>query len=101
MSINEQKILIVDDDPIVLKSLKDLLTVRGYNATTAIGGQEAICQLNQNNFDLVQKNYQQGNQKLSCIAMNGWQEQQYFMLNNPRKKLEQYLRRTQPCSAEP
>ncbi len=53
MSINEQKILIVDDDPIVLKSLKDLLTVRGYNTNTAIGGQEAICQLDQNVFDLV------------------------------------------------
>lgn len=53
MSINEQKILIVDDDPIVLKSLQDLLTVRGYNTNTAIGGQEAICQLDQNIFDLV------------------------------------------------
>jgi len=53
MSINEQEILIVDDDPIVLKSLKDLLTVRGYHTTSAIGGQEAICQLDQNNFDLV------------------------------------------------
>ncbi len=53
MSINEQKILIVDDDPVVLKSLKDLLTVRGYNTSTAIGGQEAICQLDQNHYDLV------------------------------------------------
>ena len=53
MSINEQKILIVDDDPVVLKSLQDLLTVRGYNTNTAIGGQEAICQLDQNTFDLV------------------------------------------------
>lgn len=53
MSINEQKILIVDDDPVALKSLKDLLIIRGYNANTAIGGQEAICQLDQNIFDLV------------------------------------------------
>ena len=53
MSINEQKILIVDDDPIVLKSLKDLLAVRGFNPDSAIGGQEAICQLNQNKYDLV------------------------------------------------
>jgi len=53
MSINEQKILVVDDDPIVLKSLKDLLSIRGFNPNTAIGGQEAICQLDQNNYDLV------------------------------------------------
>ncbi|NOQ69553.1 MAG: EAL domain-containing protein [Gammaproteobacteria bacterium] len=53
MSIHEQKILIVDDDPVVLKSLQDLLAIRGYNPNTAIGGQEAICQLDQNNYDLV------------------------------------------------
>jgi diguanylate cyclase (GGDEF)-like protein/PAS domain S-box-containing protein len=53
MKVNEQKILIVDDDPVVLKSLQDLLSIRGYNPKTAIGGQEAICQLDQNDFDLV------------------------------------------------
>jgi len=53
MSINEQKILVVDDDPIVLKSLKDLLAIRGFNPNIAIGGQEAICQLDQNDYDLV------------------------------------------------
>ncbi|MBE9559591.1 MAG: EAL domain-containing protein [Proteobacteria bacterium] len=53
MSINEQKILVVDDDPVVLKSLKDLLAIRGFNPNTAIGGQEAICQLDQNKYDLV------------------------------------------------
>jgi len=53
MSINEQKILVVDDDPVVLKSLKDLLAIRGFNPNIAIGGQEAICQLDQNEYDLV------------------------------------------------
>jgi len=53
MSINDQRILIVDDDPVVLKSLKDLLVIRGFNPDTAIGGQEAICQLDQNDYDLV------------------------------------------------
>ena len=47
MNINEQKILVVDDDPVVLKSLKDLLAIRGFNPNIAIGGQEAICQLDQ------------------------------------------------------
>ena len=53
MIIHEQKILVVDDDPVVLKSLKDLLAIRGFNPNTAIGGQEAICQLDQNDYDLV------------------------------------------------
>ena len=53
MTIKEQKILVVDDDPVVLKSLKDLLAIRGFNTDSAIGGQEAICQLEQNNYDLV------------------------------------------------
>ena len=53
MSINEQKILVVDDDPIILRSLKDLLAIRGFNTDIAIGGQEAICQLDQNAYDLV------------------------------------------------
>jgi len=53
MSRNEQTILIVDDDPIILKSLRDLLAVRGYATDTAIGGKEAICQLDQKEYDLV------------------------------------------------
>lgn len=53
MGINEQKILIVDDDPVVLKSLKDLLAIRGFNPDAAIGGKEAICRLDQNDYDLV------------------------------------------------
>jgi diguanylate cyclase (GGDEF)-like protein/PAS domain S-box-containing protein len=53
MSMNEQPILIVDDDPVVLKSLKDLLAIRGMEADTAIGGQEAIVRLDQKEYDLV------------------------------------------------
>lgn len=53
MSQKQQKILIVDDDPVILKSLKDLLAARGYAADTAIGGKEAILKLDQNIFDVV------------------------------------------------
>jgi PAS domain S-box-containing protein len=53
MSSNEQNILIVDDDPVVLKSLKDLLAIRGIIADTAIGGREAIVCLDQKEYDLV------------------------------------------------
>ncbi len=53
MSSNEKNILIVDDDPIVLKSLKDLLATRGMDSDTAIGGREAIVCLDQKEYDLV------------------------------------------------
>ena len=53
MSSNEPNILIVDDDPVVLKSLKDLLALRGVDTDTAIGGQEAIVCLDQKEYDLV------------------------------------------------
>ena len=53
MSSSDQKILLVDDDPVVLRSLKDLLATRGYKSDSAIGGQEAICRLDSNEYDLV------------------------------------------------
>ena len=53
MSLNDQKILIVDDDPVVLKSLQDLLSFLGFSPDVAIGGQEAIVFLDQNSYDLV------------------------------------------------
>ncbi len=53
MSSYEQKILLVDDDPVVLRSLKDLLATRGYAPDSAIGGREAICRLDTDEYDLV------------------------------------------------
>ena len=53
MSSNEHNILIVDDDAVVLKSLKDLLATRGIATDTAIGGREAIAFLDQKDYDLV------------------------------------------------
>lgn len=53
MSQKQQHILIVDDDPVILKSLKDLLATRGYAADIAIGGKEAILRLDQSIYDVV------------------------------------------------
>ncbi|MGB5397172.1 MAG: EAL domain-containing protein [Gammaproteobacteria bacterium] len=53
MSQKQQQILIVDDDPVILKSLKDLLAVRGYPTDTAVGGKEAIIQLDQKPYDVI------------------------------------------------
>ena len=50
---NQQNILIVDDDHALLISLKQLLAIHGYEADSAIGGEEAICQINQKEYDLI------------------------------------------------
>jgi diguanylate cyclase (GGDEF)-like protein/PAS domain S-box-containing protein len=85
MSSNEQNILIVDDDPVVLKSLKDLLATRGIDADTAIGGREAIACLDQNEYDLalldlqmpyvnghdVMRHINQQNMNISVIVVSG------------------------------
>ena len=47
------EILIVDDEPHLLKSLKSLLSIQGYSVTSANGGHEAIDLLNTSSFDLI------------------------------------------------
>ena len=53
MTKNNQHILLVDDDPNLLLSLKKLLSLKGYESDTALGGEDAICQLNKKEYDLV------------------------------------------------
>ena len=50
---NQQNILIVDDDHTLLTSLKKLLAIHGYECDSATGGEEAICQINQNEYDVI------------------------------------------------
>ncbi|MES0327094.1 MAG: EAL domain-containing protein [Gammaproteobacteria bacterium] len=50
---NKQNILIVDDDHAVLTSLKKLLAINDYEADCATGGEEAICRINQKEYDLI------------------------------------------------
>ncbi len=51
------KILIVDDEPHVCDSLKELLRDKNYEIHIANSGKEAIECLNKNNFDLVFLSY--------------------------------------------
>ncbi|HEY3656405.1 MAG TPA: CHASE3 domain-containing protein [Steroidobacteraceae bacterium] len=41
-SIPPQRILVVDDDPLILKSLREVLEAEGHNVTTTDGGQAGI-----------------------------------------------------------
>ena len=49
----EFRLLLVDDDPMVLHSLSELLKGLGYSLTTASSGREAVDHLNRMKFDLI------------------------------------------------
>ena len=50
---NAPKILVVDDTPLNVKMLADILTFKGYQVATATGGKAALAALEQNVPDLV------------------------------------------------
>ena len=50
---NDQAILLVDDEPRLLNSLRELMTLNGFQVLTAGGGQEALNVLNEQHVDLV------------------------------------------------
>ena len=48
-----RKVLVVDDDPAVRKSIDRVLTGKGYAVITAENGEEAMRKLNEEKYDLV------------------------------------------------
>jgi len=46
-------LLIVDDDPIVCESLKEMLTIEGYSADAVFDGNEALAKLRESHYQLV------------------------------------------------
>lgn len=48
-----ERILVVEDDPLMLSALEILLEDEGYDVTTASSGMEAIAKAKEANFDLV------------------------------------------------
>ncbi len=48
-----EKILVVEDDPLMLAALEILLTDEGYDVTTASSGLDAIQKAKETSFDLV------------------------------------------------
>ncbi len=51
--MEESKILLVDDDELILSGMGLMLEIEGYKVTTAESGEKAIKQLEKNTFDLV------------------------------------------------
>jgi CheY-like chemotaxis protein len=48
-----KKILVVDDDELVLVALVELLSPKGYTVSTAFGGPQALEKLGKDRFDLL------------------------------------------------
>src|ERR1700690_42602 len=47
------RILIVDDEPLILEGLSGLLKLKGYEVTTALGGRDALSAIFRQQFDLI------------------------------------------------
>ena len=50
---NATKILVVDDEAIVIRSAERVLRAEGYNVEGSLSGKNAILKMEQNNYDLV------------------------------------------------
>jgi DNA-binding response OmpR family regulator len=53
MTSGKKRILAVDDDPTAVAALRQILTQRGYEVTTAISGEDALALLADQSFDLA------------------------------------------------
>jgi DNA-binding NtrC family response regulator len=53
MNKTSAHLLVVDDDPVTLNLLKEVLLKEGYEVATALGGEEAITQGMDNFFDII------------------------------------------------
>ena len=77
MKRDNASILIVDDDPALLQSLKEILEAEGYEVATAADGEQGLALIKEQAFDLV----------LSDLALPGLDGME----------LLKYLRREQPA----
>ena len=48
-----KNILVIDDDELILRTLKRLLTKEGYKITIAPNGVKAFSEVEEHNFDLI------------------------------------------------
>ena len=53
MNRTSAHLLVVDDDPVTIDLLKEVLSKEGYEVSTALSGEEAIARGMDNFFDIV------------------------------------------------
>ena len=49
----EKRILVIDDEVMITRTLQKLLQKQGYDATIVSGGTEALTEIKQSDFDLI------------------------------------------------
>ena len=81
MSNALKKILVVDDTPVNVKILVDLLTLNGYETLTAASGAEALVRIEANAPDLV----------LLDVMMSGMNGYEVRRSENPLKSGNQHV----------
>src|SRR5512140_1164370 len=69
-------VLVVDDEPIILNLVKDILAPEGYQIETASNGKEALRALQVHPFDVVLTD-------MMMPDMTGMELVQYLRLHNP------------------
>ena len=52
-----KRILLVDDEPLILKGLKYTLEQEGYETDSAMDGEEALAKFDAGSFDLILLDY--------------------------------------------
>ena len=62
MTMTRGHLLVVDDDPVTLDLLKEVLSKEGYKVTVALGGEEAIAKGAEDVFDIVITDVRMGDQ---------------------------------------
>ena len=51
--MSDERILVVDDKPLVVELCAEILTEAGYHVREAFGGREALTRLEEERFDLL------------------------------------------------
>jgi CheY-like chemotaxis protein len=67
-TIKGEQILVVDDEPIVCKSIKMLLTFDGHSVQTVESGEAALALLEHTHFDLIITDYSMAGMKGDQLA---------------------------------
>jgi DNA-binding NtrC family response regulator len=76
MNKRSAHLLVVDDDPVTIDLLKEVLSQEGYEVSTALSGEEAVAQGTDNFFDLIITDVRMG-------KIDGMEVLRFFRKNAP------------------
>jgi DNA-binding NtrC family response regulator len=76
MNKRSAHLLVVDDDPVTIDLLKEVLSQEGYKVSTALSGEEAVAQGTDNFFDLIITDVRMG-------KIDGMEVLRFFRKNAP------------------